>query len=113
MEYGALEGWRGLCAVLVALFHFRAVLIHPVNSHLLTPAVVRHGYMFVDFFFALSGFVIATSYRDRLVTGNVGIGPFLKLRLGRIYPMHLFSMLAMLAILITFRTVTGRRASRK
>src|SRR5262249_54321506 len=48
---------------------------------------------FVDFFFVLSGFVIAANYQQRLLDG-FGMGRFLLLRLGRLYPLH-FAMLAL------------------
>src|SRR2546430_1942701 len=49
--------------------------------------------MFPDFFFVLSGFVIAANYQQRLLDG-FGVGRFLLLRLGRLYPLH-FTMLAL------------------
>jgi len=49
----ALDGWRGLAALMVALYHFEA------SSHVRDLAFVRVFYLFVDFFFALRGFVIA------------------------------------------------------
>jgi peptidoglycan/LPS O-acetylase OafA/YrhL len=91
---------------MVALYHFRATLSHPVNSHVLMPAVVQHAYLFVDFFFVLSGFVIATSYEERLIHARIGIQDFLRLRFARIYPMHLLSMLAMLGLIVLFRHST-------
>ncbi len=51
---------RGICALLVALFHLKSAgLIADL-------ALVRKGWLFVDFFFVLSGFVIAASYGVRL-----------------------------------------------
>jgi peptidoglycan/LPS O-acetylase OafA/YrhL len=96
--YAALEGWRGICACLVALFHFRSVLNVPVNSHVLSSPVIEHAYLFVDFFFVLSGFVIASRYQDSLSSGRTRVADFLKLRLGRLYPLHLFTLLLMMAI---------------
>src|SRR5262249_11756292 len=52
---------------------------------------------FVDFFFVLSGFVIAANYQQRLLEG-FGARRFLLLRLGRLYPLHF----AMLALFIAF-----------
>jgi peptidoglycan/LPS O-acetylase OafA/YrhL len=98
VEYGALEGWRGICAVLVALFHFQSVLNVRVNSHVLSSPVIDHAYLFVDFFFVLSGFVIASRYQDRISSGATSVADFLKLRLGRLYPLHLFTLLLMMVI---------------
>lgn len=86
-----LDSLRGLCAIAVCLFHAR------YNSPLLDYAVVRNAWIFVDFFFVLSGFVIAASYGDR-IGRTISPGRFLGLRLGRIYPLHLAMLLAFLAV---------------
>jgi len=85
-RFEALDSWRGLCACMVALFHFN------VFSHFQFAPIVQNAYLFVDFFFVLSGFVIAANYRTRLAQG-FSPGRFLFLRLGRIYPLHLFIMM--------------------
>lgn len=76
---------------MVALFHFDVI------SHLSFLPLTRNGYLFVDFFFVLSGFVIASNYRSRLAEG-FGTGRFLVLRLGRIYPLHLVTLLLFIPI---------------
>ncbi|OPZ00323.1 hypothetical protein A5906_19100 [Bradyrhizobium sacchari] len=76
---------------MVALFHFDVI------SHLSFLPLTRHAYLFVDFFFVLSGFVIASNYRARLAEG-FGAGRFLALRLGRIYPLHLVTLLLFIPI---------------
>lgn len=88
-RFAALDALRGVCACLVCLFHFKVV--SPVADW----AFVRQSWMFVDFFFVLSGFVIAANYQRRLA-GSMSLGRFLLLRLGRIYPLHAF----MLAIFV-------------
>ncbi len=112
--YAALEGWRGVCACLVALFHFRQLGYDnvAVRSHIGTTGVVQNAYLFVDFFFVLSGFVIAASYQERLTRRLVSLRDFLSLRLGRLYPLVLFSMGLMLAeeaYRFWFMTFTGAR----
>ena len=86
-----LDSLRGLCAVAVCLFHAR------YNSPLLDYGVVRNGWIFVDFFFVLSGFVICASYGDR-IGRTISPARFLGLRLGRIYPLHLAMLLAFLLV---------------
>ena len=61
-RFTALDGWRGICALLVALYHFHA------TSHFEQLAFIRHAYLLVDFFFVLSGFVITYAYWARLHT---------------------------------------------
>jgi len=85
-RFVVLDSWRGIAACLVALYHLEAY------SHVFEWPLVRNSYLMVDFFFVLSGFVIAANYQQRLLDG-FGLGKFLLLRLGRLYPLH-FAMLA-------------------
>ncbi len=59
-----LDSWRGIAACLVALFHLDAY------SHLYAVPFLRNSWLFVDFFFVLSGFVIAANYQQRLRDGT-------------------------------------------
>ncbi len=90
-RFVVLDSWRGIAACLVALFHLDAY------SHLYGAPFLRNSWLFVDFFFVLSGFVIAANYQQRLLDG-FGAGRFLLLRLGRLYPLHF----AMLALFVAF-----------
>lgn len=89
-HYEVLDSLRGICAVMVVLFHFRA------NSHLDPAPLIRNSWLFVDFFFVLSGFVITASYHERLITKSVSLRVFLIRRFKRLYPLHIF----MLAIFV-------------
>ncbi len=91
-RFVVLDSWRGIAACLVALFHLEAYS-NMVHSHLHDVQFLRNAWLFVDFFFVLSGFVIAANYQRHLLSGS-GAGRFLLLRLGRLYPMH-FTMLAL------------------
>ena len=85
-----LDSWRGICALLVALFHF------PTSSMISQSTFVGGSYLFVDFFFVLSGFVIASSYADRLNEPDE-VARFALVRFGRVYPLHLVMLLAFAA----------------
>jgi len=89
-RFEALDGWRGVCACLVVLFHFHGY------SPIYTSPLVRNSYLFVDFFFVLSGFVIAWNYAARLGSW-AEVRRFLVLRLGRVYPLHVFMLFLFLA----------------
>lgn len=91
-RFVVLDSWRGIAACLVALFHLEAYG-NLVYSHLHGVPLLNNAWLFVDFFFVLSGFVIAANYQQRLLEG-FGMGRFLLLRLGRLYPLH-FTMLAL------------------
>ena len=82
-RFVAIDSLRGICAIIVAVYHFSS------NSILAALPFIKNGFLFVDFFFVLSGFVIASSYGDKLRTG-FSIPQFMFLRLGRLYPLHLF-----------------------
>jgi peptidoglycan/LPS O-acetylase OafA/YrhL len=82
-RFVALDSWRGVCAVLVVVFHFNSVL----PSALADVVFVRNSYLFVDFFFVLSGFVICHRYRDR-ITGANEFWQFVVRRFARIWPVH-------------------------
>jgi len=90
-HFVALDSWRGVCALLVAVFHF------PASGILASTPFIKHSNLFVDFFFVLSGFVIAANYFDRIK--DVGaIGRFMWLRIGRLYPLHIAILAAFLLI---------------
>ncbi len=76
-RFMALDGLRGVAALLVAAFHTRtAFQINPID----------HGYLAVDFFFMLSGFVVAHAYEERLRNG-MSFRRFAVARAVRLYPM--------------------------
>lgn len=86
-HYSVLDSFRGLCACLVALSHFRADSIFGGSP------IFDNGSVYVDFFFVLSGFVIFANYARKLQNG-FGLGKFVFLRFGRIYPLHFFVLAA-------------------
>lgn len=90
----ALTAVRGLAAWWVVAYHFRDVL--PSDAHPSLTWFLDQGYLAVDLFFVLSGFVIALNYGVRferkLFNRDVYTG-FLVLRLSRIYPLHLTILL--------------------
>ncbi|TPK23529.1 acyltransferase [Mesorhizobium sp. B2-5-9] len=89
-RFRVLDSWRGICALLVALFHF------PTASTISQSSFIGSSYLFVDFFFVLSGFVIASSYADRLGRTQE-VCRFALVRFGRIYPLHLVMIAAFAA----------------
>ena len=91
----ALTALRAVGALWVVFYHFDNELRFFQTSW------IRAGYLGVDLFFVLSGFVIAYSYADDFARGRTGWRPFLAARLARIYPMHLFSLLM---LLVMYRT---------
>lgn len=96
-EIRALTGLRGVAAAYVVLFHF-------TDNGRATEGVLRqalsHGYLAVDVFFVLSGYVMALTYAEPFSRGFRldAYGTFLLKRLGRVYPLYLAATLACAAL---------------
>jgi peptidoglycan/LPS O-acetylase OafA/YrhL len=84
-HYEILDGLRGVAAIVVLIFHIS-------ESFTLDPYLkfANHGYLAVDFFFVLSGFVIGYAYDGRWQ--KMSFGNFFKRRLIRLHPMVVFGM---------------------
>lgn len=94
MHFQVLDGLRGLAALVVVVFHFMEIAITDYNTNF-----IAHGYLAVDFFFCLSGFVISYAYDHRVVA--LGLKSFIKLRLIRLYPLVIIgSVLGLITFLI-------------
>jgi peptidoglycan/LPS O-acetylase OafA/YrhL len=85
-HYPILDGLRGVAAILVVAFH---IFETHSTSHL--DQIINHGYLAVDFFFLLSGFVVGYAYDDRW--GSMTIGGFFRRRLVRLQPMVVMGMI--------------------
>lgn len=79
-RYEILDGLRGVAALMVVAFHLLETYSKGPSEQ-----IINHGYLAVDFFFVLSGFVIGYAYDDRW--GKMSIGTFFKRRLVRLHPM--------------------------
>jgi peptidoglycan/LPS O-acetylase OafA/YrhL len=80
-HYQILDGLRGVAALIVVMFH--TFEVYSKGDH--TKQILNHGYLAVDFFFLLSGFVVAYAYDDRW--GKMSQWDFYKRRLIRLQPM--------------------------
>ena len=96
-RYEILDGLRGVAAMLVVAYHLFETYYHGAPDQ-----PINHGYLAVDFFFVLSGFVIGYAYDDRWERQRVGDGTsgikmstwsFFKRRLIRLHPMVIFGTL--------------------
>ena len=86
-----LESVRGLAALLVVFFHI------PKWNPLLEIGIINNGYLMVELFFVLSGFVIYKAYAKKIVSKKDLIR-FQFLRFGRLYPVHLLFLIAYIFI---------------
>jgi peptidoglycan/LPS O-acetylase OafA/YrhL len=63
-----------------------------------TPALFEKGYLGVDLFFVLSGFILCHVYLSQAGEGRFRYGSFLWNRLARVYPLHLFTLAILMAL---------------
>lgn len=86
-RFAVLDSWRGLAALAVAVSHIHG------SAPFLSGDLHGNLPLAVDFFFVLSGFVIAANYGARLSAG-MRLLPYMALRIGRIWPLHAAMVLA-------------------
>ena len=104
-ELRALTSVRGIAAWMVVLYHIRLSIAGLPQTWV---DVFAKGYLAVDFFFLLSGFVIWLTYGERLREGETAAVPaFWKRRIARIYPLHLFILSAAILLALAL-AATGR-----
>lgn len=99
-EIKSLTGLRGIAALYVMLYHFK---IHNFTPHA-TDQFFRHGYLAVDLFFILSGFVIALTYKSMFENGIAfsAFRAFIGRRIARIYPLYIVMTGLFMAFYDTF-----------
>jgi peptidoglycan/LPS O-acetylase OafA/YrhL len=90
-RFQSLDGWRGICALLVALYHLNAY------GHFYEVPFVRNSWLFVDFFFVLSGFVVTHAYMKRLGSWPE-VRAFIIRRFGRLWPLHIAVLLFLIGL---------------
>jgi len=88
--FGALDGFRGVFALLVAVHH--SAWFSYINYR----SFIDQAFVIIDLFFAFSGFLLYTLYHNKL--GNKAeCTAFMKRRFARLYPLHLFMLLVFVA----------------
>ena len=104
---GALAGARGIPPLMIILYHFSEG--HHYTGLLWFDRIAARGYLWVEFFFALSGFILTYAYGHRLkgLLQWRGYADFLRARLIRLYPLHLFLLLLLLAIVLGLRALAA------
>ncbi|HTQ14238.1 MAG TPA: acyltransferase [Rhizomicrobium sp.] len=100
-------GARAIPPMILVLFHFCEG--HGYRGAKWFDLPVGRGYEWVEFFFALSGFVLTYVYGARVMAFWEGKAypPFLKARLARLYPLHLAMLLTMAAMVVVLRAVAA------
>jgi peptidoglycan/LPS O-acetylase OafA/YrhL len=92
-----LDAMRGLAALVVAIYHFRHfggdVQTYPWAHSAVGQFIYDRGWAFVDFFFVLSGIVFTYRYYEPIQNKRIDAREFFVLRLSRLYPLHLLTLL--------------------
>jgi peptidoglycan/LPS O-acetylase OafA/YrhL len=104
MHFRVLDARRGIAAMLVAIFHL------DIFSAIYSLDFFRNAFLFVDFFFVLSGLVITHSYGDRMGTLE-GVGTFAVRRFNRLWPLPAVVLLAFVLVEVAKVFMAARGAS--
>jgi len=95
-EIRSLTGLRGIAACLIMIFH----LSHGQIQNSFAYRFVDHGYLAVDMFLILSGFVLGITYVSRLERGQINFFDFLSYRVMRIWPLYVALTFVYAAIML-------------
>ena len=94
-----LTSLRGIAAIFVFVHHLLVYYLSDVGLGLSAyTQLIHNGYLWVDFFFILSGFLLTLLYHEGVVDNSLSKRDFLIRRISRIYPLHLF-VLALFLVL--------------
>lgn len=91
----SLTSLRYLAAAWVLFYHFKEFF---PDTALFASNFTRYGFLGVDFFFVLSGFVLAHVYLPKIQGGRFDYWSFLVRRIGRIYPLHVLTLIVTIVI---------------
>lgn len=104
--FKGLTSLRGIAAIWVLFFHLDVIIFYrdlgPLIPHEWS-GILTNGYLWVDFFFILSGFIISHVYGNELSDnfGNINIiKKYIWARFTRIYPLHVFTILLLIVFVL-------------
>src|SRR5258706_2626883 len=95
IEIRPLTSIRGIAAMAVVLYHFQGNFSYEFYLHKSTLLFSR-GYLWVDFFFLLSGFILSHVHAEEFNRGLTTYRTFLFKRIARAYPLHVFTLFVLL-----------------
>jgi peptidoglycan/LPS O-acetylase OafA/YrhL len=108
----SLTSLRGLAAIWVMFFHVDVIIFYRELGSLIphdTSGIITKGYLWVDFFFILSGFIICHVYGEVLTNNFMNwptVRSFLWARFSRVYPLHIFTLLLLMPFAILFPIIS-------
>ncbi|WP_375451298.1 acyltransferase family protein [uncultured Devosia sp.] len=106
----SLDAARGLAALAVVIWHWQHMYL--IDGGVLDDRSIQpfygvlfpfyhYGWLAVEFFFTLSGFVFFWLYGQSIADRTLGLGRFWLARFSRLYPLHLLTLLVVAALQIT------------
>ncbi len=95
-DLAELTSLRFFAALIVLTYHYAETFAPELRS---ASGIIAKGYLGVDFFFVLSGFILTHVYLDAARDGRFSYADFLWARFARIYPLHLVTMAAAMVVL--------------
>lgn len=106
VEIKALSGARALPPLILILYHFCEG--HGYRNAAWFDLPVGKGYLWVEFFFALSGFILIHVYGRNVEGFRAGhtYWPFLRARLARLYPVHFVTLISMLILMVSLNQLS-------
>ncbi len=112
-QIGALTSLRGIAALIVVVHHFAYYTLPQTGKFLSSYShFFKNGYLCVDFFFILSGFIMAYVYANDFYRqiDKSDYWKYLRARFARIYPLHLFTLLVLIGLELIKMIVLGGNA---
>jgi peptidoglycan/LPS O-acetylase OafA/YrhL len=103
---------RGFAAMAVVLFHFNEILVLFVTQE--QTMLLRKCYLMVDLFFIMSGFIMLHVYGASFTNSiqKNTFWAFIKARFARLYPLHVFTLVASVVLFYTVSNATDPISSR-
>tara|TARA_B100001057_G_scaffold30626_1_gene27926 strand:+ start:634 stop:1689 length:1056 start_codon:yes stop_codon:yes gene_type:complete len=105
---------RGMAAIAVAIFHYKLFYEYNISSENFIPEnqpfyhyikmIYEHGWIAVQFFFLLSGFIFFRLYLKKIKEKNLSFYNFLILRISRLYPLHFITLIIVLIIYLILKS---------
>jgi peptidoglycan/LPS O-acetylase OafA/YrhL len=116
-KLASLEITRFFCALAVILWHYQYYFFVPgsLSARQLLPfyealsIFYNAGYYAVDWFWVLSGYVFFMKYRVVLAVGKMSASGFFGRRFSRLYPLHLLTLLLVIALQVLFLSAFGAK----
>jgi peptidoglycan/LPS O-acetylase OafA/YrhL len=95
-RFEVLDSFRGIAALMVAIYHFMIIDIYSLDAAKVDSEFVNNLWLFTDFFFVLSGFILSYRYYRR----RTPFAPLLIARLYRLFPLHIFTTIIFVGLML-------------